>query len=53
MDALETRTHRNLVRSDWIAAGEAPASPEAKAELAKLPAHFAAGPSYIDYTFPD
>jgi beta-lactamase superfamily II metal-dependent hydrolase len=53
MDALESRTHRKLVRSDWIAAGEAPASPEAKAELAQLPPHFAAGDNYIDYVFPD
>jgi len=53
MDALESRTHRKLVRSDWIAAGEAPASPEARAELAQLPAHFAAGDNYIDYVFPD
>ena len=53
MDALETRTRRKLVRSDWIAAGEAPASPEAKAELAQLPAHFSAGDNYIDYVFPD
>ena len=37
----------------WIAAGEAPASPEAKAELAQLPAHFSAGDNYIDYVFPD
>jgi hypothetical protein len=53
MDALEMRTGRKLVRSDWIAAGEAPASPEARTQLAKLPAHFAAGPTYIDYTFPN
>jgi len=53
MDALEKRTGRKLVRSDWIAAGDAPASPEARAELAKLPANFIAGANYIDYVFPD
>ena len=53
MEALASRTHKRLVRSDWIAAGDAPASPEARAELAKLPAHFTAGDTHIDYTFTD
>jgi len=53
MDALEARTQRKLVRSDWIAAGDAPASPEARFELAKLPARFTAGDNHIDYTFTD
>ena len=53
MDALEKRTRHKLVRSDWIAAGDAPASPEARAELPQLPANFIAGANYIDYVFPD
>jgi len=53
MEALEKRTRQKLVRSDWIAAGDAPASPEARAELAKLPANFIAGANHIDYVFPD
>ena len=53
MDALGARTQRKLVRSDWIAAGAAPPSPEARAGLPRLPAHFTAGAGYIDYVFPD
>ena len=53
MDALEARTKNKLVRSDWIAAGDAPASLEAQQELPKLPANFTPGDRYIDYVFPN
>jgi beta-lactamase superfamily II metal-dependent hydrolase len=52
MDALEKQTKDKLVRSDWIAVSSVPASPEAKSELAKLPANFSAGDLYLDYIFP-
>ena len=38
------------MRSDWIAAGNTPPDPQAKQELAKLPAGFSTpGDLYIDY----
>ena len=52
MDALEQRTKNKLVRSDWIAVNDVPASPEALNELSKLPDHFSTGDLYIDYIFP-
>jgi len=52
MVALEQQTNRKLVRSDWIAAGNAPASPEAHEQLTKLPSNFFGGGIYIDYVFP-
>jgi beta-lactamase superfamily II metal-dependent hydrolase len=52
MDALEKQIGNKLVRSDWIKAGSAPASPEAHQELEKLPPNFTQGPFYIDYIFP-
>jgi beta-lactamase superfamily II metal-dependent hydrolase len=53
MDALETRTKNQLVRSDWIEVpARAVASPEARSELPKLPANFTAGDLYVDYVFP-
>jgi beta-lactamase superfamily II metal-dependent hydrolase len=52
MEALEQRTKNKLVRSDWIKAGNAVASPEAHSELAKLPDNFSAGDLYVDYVFP-
>jgi beta-lactamase superfamily II metal-dependent hydrolase len=52
MDALETRINKRLVRSDWIPAGNAEASPEAHAELDKLPQNFTQGELYIDYILP-
>jgi beta-lactamase superfamily II metal-dependent hydrolase len=52
MDALEKQLGEKLVRSDWIAVGDAPASPEAHEELEKLPPNFTQGTLYIDYTFP-
>jgi len=53
MEALETRTHRRLVRSDWIKVGDAPASPEAHRQLARLPADFSTGEIFVDYIFPE
>jgi hypothetical protein len=41
-----------LVRSDWIAAGNAEASPEAREELQRLPENFSRGEIYIDYILP-
>ncbi len=52
MEALEQQTVRKLVRSDWIAVGKAPASPEAHEQLGKLPPNFLQGTFYIDYVFP-
>jgi beta-lactamase superfamily II metal-dependent hydrolase len=50
MDALEQRTGNRLVRSDWVAAANSAADPEAKAELAQLPPGFSTpGQLYIDY----
>jgi beta-lactamase superfamily II metal-dependent hydrolase len=51
MEALEKQTKRKLVRSDWIAVGSAPASPEAHQQLRSLPANFSKGKLYIDYVF--
>jgi hypothetical protein len=51
MEALEQQTNRKLVRSDWIAAGNAPASPEAHEQLKTLPSNFSHGDIYIDYVF--
>ncbi|MBS0422336.1 MAG: MBL fold metallo-hydrolase [Proteobacteria bacterium] len=53
MDALEKQLNGKLVRSDWIAAGSARASPEAHQELDSLPANFSQGEIYIDYVFPE
>jgi beta-lactamase superfamily II metal-dependent hydrolase len=53
MDALEKQTENKLVRSDWIKVGDAPASPEARGELSRLPANFSTGDLYIDYIFPN
>jgi beta-lactamase superfamily II metal-dependent hydrolase len=53
MEALEKQTQNKLVRSDWIEVSNAPASPEAKGELAELPDNFSTGDLYIDYIFPD
>jgi beta-lactamase superfamily II metal-dependent hydrolase len=52
MKALEKRTGDKLVRSDWIKAGNAQASPEAHAQLERLPPHFETGDIYIEYVFP-
>jgi beta-lactamase superfamily II metal-dependent hydrolase len=49
MDALEEQTHNQAVRSDWIAVGDAKASPEAHKQLEKLPKNFSTGEIYIDY----
>lgn len=50
MEALEQLTGNKLVRSDWIAYGEdAPASPEARKQLPKLPKIFTGGDVYIDH----
>jgi beta-lactamase superfamily II metal-dependent hydrolase len=51
MDALEERTGRRLVRSDWIAAHKHDPDPQAREELEDLPAGFSTpGELYIDYT---
>jgi beta-lactamase superfamily II metal-dependent hydrolase len=53
MDALEKKLKGKLVRSDWIAAGNADESPEAHGELEVLPENFSKGKIYIDYVFPE
>ena len=51
MDALEDRTSKRLVRSDWVPAKDAKADPQALEELAALPEGFSSpGELYIDYT---
>lgn len=52
MEAIEKQTKNRLVRSDWIEVPTAGASPEAKSQLAKLPANFSKGSLYVDYVFP-
>lgn len=52
MDEIEKQTRNRLVRSDWIAVLDVKASPEAKKQLAKLPANFSTGDLYVDYVFP-
>jgi beta-lactamase superfamily II metal-dependent hydrolase len=53
MQALEKQTGNRLVRSDWIAVRDkAPASPEARSQLRKLPARFSQGELYVDYVLP-
>jgi hypothetical protein len=50
MDALESKTGKQLVRSDWVAAGETKPDPQAQAELTELPVGFSTpGDLYIDY----
>ena len=52
MQALEKQTGAKLVRSDWIAAGRSAPSPEARAQLERLPSDFEVGDVYIEYVFP-
>jgi beta-lactamase superfamily II metal-dependent hydrolase len=52
MKEMEKRTKNRLVRSDWITVLDVKASPEAKKQLAKLPANFSKGGLYVDYVFP-
>jgi beta-lactamase superfamily II metal-dependent hydrolase len=52
MEELEKQTNNQLVRSDWIDVPSAKASPEAKSQLAALPANFIQGDLYVDYVFP-
>jgi beta-lactamase superfamily II metal-dependent hydrolase len=52
MEALEKQTDQKLVRSDWIAAGNAKASPEAHEQLDKLPPNFSTGKIYVDFLLP-
>ncbi len=51
MDALEKRTALRMVRSDWIAAGDAKPDPQAREELPNLPDGFTSPNEdlYIDY----
>ncbi len=50
MDALEKRTGDQLIRSDWVAAGQTAPDPDAKKELPTLPAEFSTpGQLYIDF----
>jgi beta-lactamase superfamily II metal-dependent hydrolase len=51
MDALETRTTKRLVRSDWVAAGDKDPDPQALEELPELPDGFSTPTKklYIDY----
>ncbi len=52
MDALEARCGNRLVRSDWVAAGDAPPDEQAQQELPQLPSGFSTpGELYIDYVF--
>jgi hypothetical protein len=51
MDALEERTGKRLVRSDWVSALGHEPDPQAREELEELPAGFSTpGELYIDYT---
>jgi beta-lactamase superfamily II metal-dependent hydrolase len=52
MEEMEKQTKNRLVRSDWIKVLNVHASPEAKKQLAKLPANFSTGDLYVDYIFP-
>jgi len=52
MLAMEKQTKNRLVRSDWIKVPTAGASPEAKKQLASLPANFSTGDLFVDYVFP-
>ena len=52
MEALEQQTDSKLVRSDWIAAGKADASPEAHEQLEKLPPNFSTGKSTLTILLP-
>lgn len=52
MEELEKQTDNRLVRSDWIPVLKVDASPEAKSQLANLPANFSTGDLYVDYVFP-
>jgi hypothetical protein len=52
MQEMEEKTKNRLVRSDWLKVPEAPATTEAKGQLAALPAGFSAGAVYVDYVFP-
>lgn len=51
IEAIEAKTGNQLVRSDWIAAGDAKPDEEARKELSELPSGFSTpGTLYIDYT---
>lgn len=52
MHEMQKRTKNRLVRSDWIKVSNFDASPEARGQLAKLPANFSTGNLYVDYVFP-
>ena len=52
MEALEKQTGDKLVRSDWIAAGNAECSPEAHEQLERLPPNFETGDIFVEYVFP-
>jgi beta-lactamase superfamily II metal-dependent hydrolase len=51
MEALETRTGKQLVRSDWVSAGNAKPDEQAREELPELPKGFTSPDAglYIDY----
>jgi beta-lactamase superfamily II metal-dependent hydrolase len=53
MEEMEKKTKNRLVRSDWLKVSEAPATTEAKGQLAALPANFSTGDVYVDYVFSD
>ncbi len=52
MEEMEKQTSNRLVRSDWIEVLDVKSSPEAKKQLAKLPANFTKGNLFVDYVFP-
>ena len=50
MDALETRSGRRLVRSDWVEVKNEAAAPQAREEAGEtLPDGFSPGSLYLDY----
>ena len=55
LDALDERTGKQMVRSDWIAVdgAEGKASEDARNRLSELPENFEEGELYIEYRLPD
>jgi hypothetical protein len=50
IDALETRSGKRLIRSDWVPAKDEEAEPDAREESPVLPKGFSTpGKLYIDY----
>ena len=50
IDALEAKTGKRLIRSDWVPANNQKADPDARKQHATLPEGFTSpGQLYIDY----